>query len=121
MRSSDDPCRAIGGRKSGAQVIAQDFIKSEALDIVAPLYRELVQATRQEPLCISYELFTNQSDPGHFVFIETWPDRAALDQHCATEHFRRLVPQINAHQRAPCAVTLMDGFAVSKFMKEQEF
>ena len=47
---------------------------------------------------------------GHFVFIETWPDRTALDLHCATEHFRRLVPQINAHQRDEGTFILMDAF-----------
>ncbi|GAA1318449.1 antibiotic biosynthesis monooxygenase [Leucobacter albus] len=53
-----------------------------------------------EPLNISYELFVDHEDPGHFIFVEEWPDRAALDAHCATEHFTRLVPQIDAHQRA---------------------
>ncbi|MGO2139193.1 MAG: putative quinol monooxygenase [Leucobacter sp.] len=42
----------------------------------------------------------DQEDPGHFIFVEEWPDRTALDAHCATEHFTRLVPQIDAHQRA---------------------
>lgn len=45
------------------KVIAEHFIKPEAVDTVLPLYRELVEKTRQEPLCISYELFTDQSDP----------------------------------------------------------
>jgi quinol monooxygenase YgiN len=53
------------------KVIAQDFIRVDAVDIVTPLYRELVELTRQEPLCMSYDLFTDQKDPGHFVFIET--------------------------------------------------
>lgn len=35
------------------KVIAQDFIKPEALEIVLPLYRELVGKTRQEELCIA--------------------------------------------------------------------
>ena len=92
------------------KVIAQDFIKADAIGIVAPLYQELVALTRQEPLCIRYDLFVDQKEPGHFVFIETWPDRAALDHHCATEHFRRLVPQIDAHQKAPGTYILMDAF-----------
>lgn len=92
------------------KVIAQDFIHPEAIDIVRPLYRELVELTRREPLCISYDLFTDQKDPGHFIFIETWPDRTALDVHCATEHFRRLVPQIDAHQREKGTYILMGGF-----------
>lgn len=92
------------------KVIAQDFIRPDALDIVAPLYRELVEKTRQEPLCISYDLFVDQKDPGHFVFVEEWPNRAALDAHCRTEHFARLVPLINRHQRQDGTFILMDSF-----------
>jgi len=93
------------------KVIAQDFIKPEFVEIVRPLYAELVEKTRLEPLCVSYDLFVDQKDPGHFVFIELWPDRAALDIHCATEHFRRLVPLINMHQRQDPSFILMDAFA----------
>lgn len=92
------------------KVIAQDFIRPEAIDIVMPFYCELVEQTRKEPLCISYDLFVDHKDPGHFVFIEEWPDRAALDIHCKSEHFTRLVPLINAHQRAPATFILMDRF-----------
>ena len=82
------------------KIIAQDFIRLDAVDTVMPLYRELVELTRQEPLNISYELCIDLEDPGHFIFLEEWPDRAALDAHCESEHFRRLVPQIDAHQRS---------------------
>ena len=91
------------------KVIAQDFIKPEAVGIVLPLYRELVEKTKQEELCIAYDLVVDQKDPAHFIFIEEWPDRAALDAHCKTEHFTRLVPIINAHQRQDATFILMDG------------
>lgn len=92
------------------KVIAQDFIHPEHIDRVLPLYRELVEKTRQEPDCIAYDLFTDQRDPGHFIFIEEWPDRAALDRHCQTEHFRRLVPLIDSYQRQKGTFLFMDGF-----------
>ncbi len=92
------------------KVIAQDFIRPDALEIVRPLYAELVRLSQAEPLCISYDLFVDQKDPGHFTFIETWPNRAALDLHCETEHFRRLVPQIDAHKRQDGIFLLMDAF-----------
>ncbi len=92
------------------KVIAEDFIKPEHLDTVRPWYAELVEKTRQEPLCIAYDLFVDQKDPGHFVFVEEWTDRAALDAHCNTEHFKRLVPQIDRHQRSPGTYLLMDEF-----------
>lgn len=92
------------------KVIAEDFIKAEHLDNVRPWYAELVEKTRQEPDCIAYDLFVDQQDPGHFIFIEQWPDRAALKAHCQTEHFTRLVPKINAFQARECRVLLMDEF-----------
>ena len=91
------------------KVIAEDFIKPEHIETVLPLYRELVAATKQEPLCIAYDLFIDEKDPGHFIFIEEWPDRAALDVHCATEHFQRLVPAINQYQRQDGRIVLMDA------------
>lgn len=92
------------------KVIAQDFIHAEHIEKVLPLYQELVAKTRQEPLCISYELFIDQKDPGHFIFIEQWPDRAALDIHCKTEHFKTLVPRIDQYQSKPGTYILMDAF-----------
>ncbi|WP_235896328.1 putative quinol monooxygenase, partial [Yersinia rochesterensis] len=65
------------------KVIAQDFIKPEHISDVTPLYKELVERTKLEPLCISYDLFIDHKDPGNFIFIEEWPDQAALDIHCA--------------------------------------
>lgn len=92
------------------KVIAEDFIKPEAVETVLPLYRELVEATRREPLCVAYDLFIDEKDPGHFIFIEEWPDRAALDAHCASEHFRRLVPMIDRHKRKDATYILMTRF-----------
>jgi len=92
------------------KVIAEDFIKPECVPLVMPLYRELVDSTRREPLCLGYDLFIDEKEPGHFVFIETWPDRAALDAHCASAHFRRLVPLIDQHRRQDGRFVLMQPF-----------
>nr|WP_259284990.1 hypothetical protein [Pseudomonas sp. 1079] len=45
------------------KVIAEDFIKPEHLETVRPWYAELVEKTRQEPLCIAYDLFIDQKRP----------------------------------------------------------
>lgn len=90
------------------KVIAEDFIKPDCIEIVMPLYRELISATRKEPFCIAYDLYIDEKDPGHFIFIEEWTDRAALDLHCASEHFRRLVPLIDRHKRKDAQYILMN-------------
>ncbi|MCK9505904.1 MAG: antibiotic biosynthesis monooxygenase [Porticoccaceae bacterium] len=92
------------------KVIAQDFISADCIEEVMPLYRELVERTREEERCIAYDLFIDQKDPGHFIFIEEWPDRAALQTHCETEHFKRLVPLIDRHQRKEGTYLLMEVF-----------
>jgi quinol monooxygenase YgiN len=88
--------------------VAEDFIHPDAVDTVLPLYRELVACTQREPLCLGYELFVDQKDPGTSSSSSNGPT-APLDIHCASEHFQRLVPQINAFQRAPCRFLLMDA------------
>ena len=90
------------------KLIAEDYIDPEKIDIVLPLYEELVEKTRQEPGCLSYELCQDRKNPGHFVFIEAWKDYDALDAHVASEHFQRLVPQIDAYTISEGRFTHLD-------------
>ncbi|MDH0563492.1 putative quinol monooxygenase [Acinetobacter courvalinii] len=80
------------------KLIAEDFIQPEHIDAVLPLYQELVEKTRSEAGCIAYDLYHDHKHKGHFVFIEEWINRAALDLHVQSEHFQRLVPQIDQYQ-----------------------
>ncbi|MEQ0469595.1 putative quinol monooxygenase [Klebsiella sp. JB_Kp017] len=91
------------------KVIAEDFIKPEYVDTVLPLYRELIAATKQEPLCIAYDLYRDEKDPGHFIFVEEWTDHTALDAHCDSEHFTRLVPLIDQYARKAAQYILMNS------------
>lgn len=92
------------------KVIAENFIESKHIETVLPLYRELVKKSAEEELCISYELFIDQKNPGHFIFIETWPDKNALDIHSQTPHFKKLVPMISEYHSQPGKILLMDSF-----------
>ncbi|UXM95890.1 antibiotic biosynthesis monooxygenase [Bartonella sp. HY329] len=90
------------------KVIAEFFIKEEAIDVVLPYFKQLVDETRKEPLCISYEFCVDQQDKSHFIFIEQWPDKNALDIHSASEHFQKLVPLIDMHKKQDARIILMD-------------
>ena len=92
------------------KLIAEDYIKLEHLETVKPLYRELVEKNQLEPDCLAYNLFVDQKDPGHFIFIEEWPNELALEKHCNSEHFTRLVPLINSYQSKPGTFLRMDAF-----------
>ncbi|RXA97803.1 MULTISPECIES: putative quinol monooxygenase [Yersinia] len=84
-------------------------MKPECVEIVIPLYRELIVATKKEPLCIAYDLYIDEKDSGHFIFIEEWPNHSALDAHCSSEHFRRLVPLIDRLKRKKAHYILMNS------------
>ncbi|MGE4371280.1 MAG: putative quinol monooxygenase [Xanthobacter sp.] len=94
------------------KVIAQFFIQPAKVETALPLFRELVTLSRQEEVCLAYELFVDEEDPGHFTFIETWPDHDALKAHSLTEHFTRLIPQIQAFERETSQITLMKAVEI---------
>jgi quinol monooxygenase YgiN len=48
----------------------------------------LVEPTRKEPGCLSYELLQNNEDPTDFTLIEEWQSNTALESHFATKHFK---------------------------------
>ena len=59
-------------------------------DEAAEVMRELAEATRREQGCIQYIPVRDVDDPRNFLLYEQYVDRAALDEHGASEHFQRL-------------------------------
>lgn len=92
------------------KLIAEDFIYPDKIEVVLPFYQQLIEATRLEPGCIQYQLYHDLKDPGHFVFIEEWVNRAALDLHVQSEHFQKLVPLIDQHSRKAAVFTHMQDY-----------
>ena len=80
------------------KLIAEDYIQPDKINEVLTFYQELIEKTRTEAGCIAYDLYHDHKQTGHFVFIEEWIDREALDLHVQSEHFQRLVPQIDQYQ-----------------------
>jgi quinol monooxygenase YgiN len=52
--------------------------------------RELAEASRGEPGCEAYVPCRDPEDQRAFLFYEQYRDRAAFEEHGATEHFQRL-------------------------------
>jgi quinol monooxygenase YgiN len=63
---------------------AEDADKAEAL------LRELREASRKEEGVVAFEVGRSQEKPNVFALWEAYRDKAALDAHMATEHFKRL-------------------------------
>ena len=46
----------------------------------------VIEATRAEEGCDDYGCYEDTQQPGRYVFVERWRDRAALDRHIKTPH-----------------------------------
>lgn len=68
------------------RVIARAKAKTEHVSRVREILSELVEPTRRESGCLSYELLQNSSDPTDFVFVEKWASASAEHAHFATPH-----------------------------------
>jgi len=82
------------------RVVARARAKNEHVTQVREILSALVEPTRRESGCLSYELLQNASDPADFVFVEKWANEAAEQAHFATPHvsaaLQRLVGLLTA-------------------------
>lgn len=76
------------------KVVSKGLVKKDKLEQALVLYAELVEKTRLENGCISYELFQDTENPHILTMIESWESKACLESHFKTEHFVRLVPEL---------------------------
>ncbi|MFZ3013771.1 MAG: putative quinol monooxygenase [Nitrospira sp.] len=74
--SVDRSLRVIARAKANADQVAQ----------VREILTALVDATRREPGCLSYELLQNHDDPTDFAFVERWASPEAEQAHFVTPH-----------------------------------
>lgn len=57
-------------------------------DEVVSLAAPLIEATRREAGCITYELYQKPGDPDALVFVESWKSQAAVDAHFQEPHLK---------------------------------
>ncbi len=76
------------------RVIARVRAKAEHVAQVWEILCALVEPTRHESGCLSYELLQNGSDPVDFVFVEKWASAAAEQAHFETQHVSVALQQV---------------------------
>ena len=80
---------------SSLRVIARAKAKPDRVAQVRAILIALVEATRREPGCLSYELLQNHDDPTDFAFIERWASQAAEQAHFMTPHLLATLQQLS--------------------------
>ncbi len=79
---------------SSLRVIACVKAKPDQIAQVRAILTALVEATRREPGCLSYELLQNHADATEFVFVERWASTTAEQAHFMTPHLLATLQQL---------------------------
>lgn len=67
-------------------VTAQVLAKAEFTAEVRHECLVLVEPSRREKGCLSYELFQSDDNPNLFIFFECWASREDLERHLESPH-----------------------------------
>src|SRR4030067_3131187 len=70
------------------RVVARVKARPNKVNELLSVLSSLVEPTRKEPGCLSYELMQNNEDLTDFTLIEEWQSNTALESHFATKHFK---------------------------------
>ena len=88
-------------------VIAR-FRAAEGAEVeLKELLLSLIEPSRSDEGCISYDLHQAFNDPALFVFHETWENKELLSKHSATEHVKQFRSKSKALIAEPPEVTLL--------------
>lgn len=68
------------------RMTAAEGREEEALEVM----RELAEESRKEPGCERYLPVRDPDNPRAFLFFEQYRDKAAFEEHGASDHFQRL-------------------------------
>ncbi|CAF3285573.1 unnamed protein product [Rotaria socialis] len=88
--------------ESDIHYIVDVYIKLESVEKVRAILLKIVQDSRSEDGCKEYKLLENLNDQSHFMFIETWKNEAAFENHSQSDHIQQASLDIGSYlARAP--------------------
>jgi quinol monooxygenase YgiN len=71
-------------------VLAVTWVANPGREVeVANIFRQLEEASRQEPDCLMYIVHRHRTDPRRFFIYEQYRNDAALEAHRQSPHFQQ--------------------------------
>jgi quinol monooxygenase YgiN len=82
------------------RVLARVSAQEDRVEQVRAILIGLVDPTRREPGCLTYQLLQSRSDPNDFVFVEEWENATAEQAHFSTAHLKDALVKLTGHLAA---------------------
>ena len=70
------------------RVIVRIKARPDKVNELLSVLSSLVEPTRKEVGCLSYELLQHNEDPTDLTLVEEWQNESTLESHIATKHFK---------------------------------
>jgi len=80
------------------KVIAKFFVKEDKVEDFFKLANVLVEESRKETGCVSYNLLQDVSNPQTLIMVEEWESAKILKTHMASAHFTSIIPEMSLLQ-----------------------
>jgi len=80
------------------KVIAKFFVKEDKVEEFLKLANVLVEESRKEAGCVSYNLLQDVSNPQTLIMVEEWESAGILKTHMASAHFTSIIPKMSLLQ-----------------------
>ena len=87
-------------------LIARLKVKPDSVESAKRAALAIVSDSRNEAGCLNYDFHQAIDDETIFVWHETWANKAAIDAHGASEHFKDFSAKIKDSVDEPLQITL---------------
>ena len=87
-------------------LIARLKVKQDLVEAAKQQALAIISASRAEEGCINYDFHQQIDDETVFIWHETWIDKAAIEAHGASAHFRDFSERIKDLVDEPLQITL---------------
>ena len=68
----------------------------------------LIEPTRSETGCITYDLYQDQEDKSFFMFYESWKKKSDLEQHLQKPYIKRFMDKADELLVEPVTISLWE-------------
>lgn len=87
-------------------LIARLKVKEDSIEAAKSAALAIVEPSRAEAGCISYDVHQSVEDPTVFAWYETWTDKAAIDEHFEYDYVKNFFAIVNELAAEPPVITL---------------
>jgi quinol monooxygenase YgiN len=89
-------------------ITARVYVKPEKVADFLEAARSIIDSSRAEAGCESYNLYQNPYEKTKLIFVEIWKDQVAIDNHFSMSYFKAFGPKTKDWLLQPTELKIFD-------------